>query len=124
MPQLTPVIGNGGITASVLSGDLRINRKALVDRKVKPKFDDVEEKLRKVREDIRRLETGYGGDLDKIAEELAVLQDNMKFDELKKDMKMPKMQKRRLPSMSLTLLDHIFGLPKSPMRGPRASQKL
>ena len=87
MPQLTPVIGNGGITASVLSGDLRINRKALVDRKVKPKLDDVEEKLRKVREDIRRLETGYGGDLDKIAEELAELQDNMKFDELKKDMK-------------------------------------
>ena len=87
MPQLTPVIGNGGITASVLSGDLRINRKALVDRKVKPKFDDVEEKLRKVREDIRRLETGYGGDLDAIAEELSELQGNMQFDELNKDMK-------------------------------------
>ena len=87
MPQLTPVIGNGGITASVLDGDLKINRKALVERKVKPKLDDVEEKLRKVREDIRRVENGFGGDLDAIAEELAELQGNMKFDELNKDMK-------------------------------------
>ena len=45
------------------------------------------EKLRKVREDIRRLETGYGGDLDAIAEELSELQGNMQFDELNKDMK-------------------------------------
>jgi hypothetical protein len=87
-PKIHPVIGNGGIADSVLSGgNLRINRKALVDRRVKPKLDDVEAKLQKVREDIKRLESGYGGDLDAIAEELSVLSEDMSFDELKKDMK-------------------------------------
>lgn len=87
IPQITPVVGNGGIAESVLKGALRIDKKALVDRKVRPKLENVEEKLKKVREDISRLENGYGGDLDTIAEELSDLQDNMKFDELTKDMK-------------------------------------
>jgi hypothetical protein len=87
MPQLAPVIGSAGITSTVLNGALKLNRKALVDRKVRPKLDKVDEKLKKVRDDIKRVENGYGGDLDKIAEELAELQDDMKFDELKKDMK-------------------------------------
>merc|ERR1719313_1375645 len=89
-PEITPVVGNGGIASTIVDGKLKLNRKALVDRKVRPKLEDVEGKLKKVRADISRLENGFGGDLDKIAEELSELQDDMKFDELQKDIQILK----------------------------------
>merc|ERR1719197_1249006 len=59
-PKIHTVIGSEPITDKVLKGELRINRRALVDRKVRPKLDDAEVKLQKLRDDIRRMETGYG----------------------------------------------------------------